>query len=343
VKQAARIFLSHSSKDKTFVRKLAEDLISRGVPVWFDEWELKVGDSMNERIGQGIKESAWLAVVLSKNSVESKWVQKELNAALTTELQNKQVFVLPIIIDNCEIPVFLQDKVFADFRRDYDQGLASLLKRLIPEKVFFIPEKSGISVEVQRQPPRQRPEDSLPHIVDTTIIGKNKDYSGLFDVVFKLDKQIDNDWKVLFENPSTYPLNIHRAEVSGDEIHWSATEDHIKNMKHWVYDWFEEANRKYLPLVQQRVERQESQIRQHQQENAKIAELENILKSGREGTLIKPTNAVMIGLCSLRLDGCTAQNEPSPITQVNFEHQGYIHLCFSCLQKQIDNRKYRVE
>jgi hypothetical protein len=125
------VFLSHSSKDKSFVSRLATDLKSRGVPVWFDQWELRVGDSLTEKIEQGINQSGWLAVVLSKNSASSDWVQKELRAAQARELQDKNVFVLPIIIDDCEIPLFLLDKLYADFRTSYEHGLEALLKRVL--------------------------------------------------------------------------------------------------------------------------------------------------------------------------------------------------------------------
>ncbi|PEU28639.1 hypothetical protein CN532_11480 [Bacillus wiedmannii] len=54
------VFLSHSSKDKFFVRKLAERLIHSGVEVWIDEAEIKIGDSLIEKISQGIKGADYL-------------------------------------------------------------------------------------------------------------------------------------------------------------------------------------------------------------------------------------------------------------------------------------------
>lgn len=125
-----QVFLSHSSLDKVFVGQLAADLKSNKIPVWFDQWELKVGDSLIEKIEDGINGSGWLAVVLSRNSAESAWVKKELKAAEMRELRDKKVFVLPIVIDNCEIPLFMADKVYADFRETYDVGFKYLLRRL---------------------------------------------------------------------------------------------------------------------------------------------------------------------------------------------------------------------
>jgi hypothetical protein len=126
-----KVFLSHSSADKDFASRLAVDLQSRNVPVWFDKWELKVGDSLIQKIEEGISESGWLAVILSKNSISSDWVQKELYAAQAKELREKSVFILPIILDNCNVPLFLLDKVYADFRNSYDHGLEYLLNRFI--------------------------------------------------------------------------------------------------------------------------------------------------------------------------------------------------------------------
>jgi hypothetical protein len=126
-----KVFLSHSSADKSFVSRLAIDLRSRRVPVWFDKWELKVGDSLTQKIEEGIDDSGWLVVVLSKNSVSSDWVQKELRAAQARELRDKHVFVLPVLIDDCKIPLFLLDKLYADFRNSYADGLEQLLRRVI--------------------------------------------------------------------------------------------------------------------------------------------------------------------------------------------------------------------
>src|SRR5688572_21863802 len=100
----AKVFLSHTSADKVFVRRLAGDLKAHRVGVWLDEWEMRVGDSLTERIQQGIEESAYLAVVLSPRSVDSAWVRRELSAAFAAELERRRVFVLPILAEDCDIP-----------------------------------------------------------------------------------------------------------------------------------------------------------------------------------------------------------------------------------------------
>ena len=77
-----QLFLCHSSKDKEFVRRLASDLKELSVRVWLDEWELEPGDSLHDCIGSALQESAYVGVVLSPDSVASKWCNRELQTAL---------------------------------------------------------------------------------------------------------------------------------------------------------------------------------------------------------------------------------------------------------------------
>jgi hypothetical protein len=123
-----RVFISHSSQDKRFVRRLVGALESHHVGVWFDEKTLGVGDSIVEGINTGLSEADYLLVVLSVHSVESNWVKNELNAALMEEASSRAIAVLPVVIDNCEIPPLLKDRKFADFRCDFAAGLQSLLR-----------------------------------------------------------------------------------------------------------------------------------------------------------------------------------------------------------------------
>lgn len=76
-----KVFISYSYKDKEFVQKLASDLQARGIRLWYDRLEINVGDSIVEKIEQGIGQSAFLLVVLSKNSIGATWVQKEIKFA----------------------------------------------------------------------------------------------------------------------------------------------------------------------------------------------------------------------------------------------------------------------
>jgi len=125
-----KIFIAHASEDKNIVRKLANDLIDRGLLVWFDEWEIKVGDSLVEKINQGIEYSSFMAIVLSKNSIEKTWFKKEINAGFVKELNNRGVYLLPLLLEDCKVPPLLSDKKYANFSISYENGLAELLASL---------------------------------------------------------------------------------------------------------------------------------------------------------------------------------------------------------------------
>ncbi|MGM4965759.1 TIR domain-containing protein [Tardiphaga sp. 1201_B9_N1_1] len=124
------IFISYSQKDSSFVDALARNLVHRRHHIWMDRWELKVGDSLIERIQSALTGSSAVLVILSKNSVESEWCKKELNATLMRELAEKKALLMPCVIDDCEIPLFLREKLYADFRHDPDKGLKDVERAL---------------------------------------------------------------------------------------------------------------------------------------------------------------------------------------------------------------------
>jgi hypothetical protein len=198
MKTAQCVFLSHSSHDNEFVRKLAEDLKSQGIQVWFDEWEIKVGDSLNNKIAEGIKSSGWLVIILSQNSVKSAWVRKELNAALEAELKREQVFILPAIIDDCEIPLFLQDKKFADFRYEYYKGLEDLLRPIISENLSVI------------ELPKHKVAFNLELNQDATFSTDDRDIEALVhEILYAVDKGEPISFSVKYK-----PLELVRKAVA---------------------------------------------------------------------------------------------------------------------------------
>lgn len=120
-------FISHSSKDKPFVRKLAADLTAAGVSIWLDEQRIRVGDSIPDQIAQGLAESDIFLIALSDNSISSEWVKRELNNALVTEIARRKVKILPLKLTECQIPEVIRDKKYADFTKSYREGLEALL------------------------------------------------------------------------------------------------------------------------------------------------------------------------------------------------------------------------
>jgi len=126
------VFLSHSSTDKNFAKRLGGDLQRHGIKVWVDEAEIKIGDSLIEKISKGIEETDYLIVLLSKCSCKSEWVKKEVNIALNMEILNRRVYVLPCLLERCKMPLFLIDKKYADFSKTYKTGLDQIIETLLP-------------------------------------------------------------------------------------------------------------------------------------------------------------------------------------------------------------------
>jgi len=169
------VFMSYSHKDKAFAAGLANSLRLAGIEVWIDEIGLKIGDSLIERISRAIAEAGFLVAVISSNSVDSRWVQTELQLAMTKEVEEGRVRVLPIRIDDCRMPEFLKHKLFGDFSSvdTYAANLDRLLRSIRPdptsskdESSTLIPPKgsSGSRTDV-----RLSPEDAGAFVVDSLV------------------------------------------------------------------------------------------------------------------------------------------------------------------------------
>ncbi len=128
--RSASLFLSYSSKDRELAIRIAEDLQRRRIKVWIDEWEIYVGHPIGHKIGEGLKEADFVAVLLTKHSVKSGWVEKEWQARIGEEVEMKKVVVLPLKAEECEIPILLREKRYANFVADYTTGLGELLEAI---------------------------------------------------------------------------------------------------------------------------------------------------------------------------------------------------------------------
>jgi hypothetical protein len=108
-----KVFISHASEDKErFVLRFAERLRAKGIDAWIDKWEMLPGDSLVDKIfEEGIKNAQAVIVVLSSYSLNKKWVREELNAAVVKKI-NEGSKLIPVIIDDCEIPESLKSTLW---------------------------------------------------------------------------------------------------------------------------------------------------------------------------------------------------------------------------------------
>lgn len=144
------VFLSHSSRDKDLARRIAKDLKSHSIKVWFDEWEIHIGNSISQKIERGLEDADFVAVLLGRHSVNSGWVEKEWQAKIGEEVVKKKIIILPVRSEKCRIPVLLRDKRYADLEKHYQSGIDELLNAIeehSKERIPRLPSKIVLPLE----------------------------------------------------------------------------------------------------------------------------------------------------------------------------------------------------
>ena len=113
-------FISYSSKDQKFAERLHADLQDKGVRCWFAPEDLKIGARTRPAIDEAIRIRDKLLLILSKRSIESDWVEKEVETAFEEESRRKRTVLFPIRLDNT---VMETDEAWAaDIRRTRNIG-----------------------------------------------------------------------------------------------------------------------------------------------------------------------------------------------------------------------------
>lgn len=137
------VFLSHSSKDKSIVRPLAERLRKDGVKVWFDEWVLKPGDSIPAKIEEGLERSRVLVLCMSANAFGSDWAQLESGTFRFRDPLNKERRFLPLSLDDAPIKGSLAQFLYINWRlTNREEEYAKLLEACCPPLVSPLEERS---------------------------------------------------------------------------------------------------------------------------------------------------------------------------------------------------------
>ena len=93
-------FISYSTKDQKFADQLYADLQNKGVRCWFAPHDLPIGAKTWDAIDQAIKIRDKLLLILSKNSIDSEWVEDEVQKAFAEERDRKELMLFPVRIDD---------------------------------------------------------------------------------------------------------------------------------------------------------------------------------------------------------------------------------------------------
>jgi len=109
-------FVSYSTKDWDVVRKLLEALKTNRV--WVDKRNVELGDALPEKVEAGIAGAANFVLVLSKASLESRWVKYESHMATIGHLEDANFRILVLKIDDCQVPLRFRPFLYADLTKD---------------------------------------------------------------------------------------------------------------------------------------------------------------------------------------------------------------------------------
>ena len=123
------LFLSHASADHKFVDKVASFLRKEGIRVWYSRHHLVGADRWHDEIGRALRRCDWFLVVVSRKSVRSMWVRREVMFALKQRrFQNRMI---PLLYQDCSMEQLswaLDDSQTVDFRDSFSLGCRKLLE-----------------------------------------------------------------------------------------------------------------------------------------------------------------------------------------------------------------------
>lgn len=123
----ATVFISHRDSDKARAEQLATEIRSAGHQVWLDSWEIQLGDSIIERIQEGLESSTYVFVCYSSSGITSPWMGREWMSSLARQLNGYNVKVIPVLLTGGQPPAILADLRYADLVSNWDQGVMELL------------------------------------------------------------------------------------------------------------------------------------------------------------------------------------------------------------------------
>jgi hypothetical protein len=126
------VFISHRGADTALAERLANEIRQAGYPVWFDEWDIGIGDSIVQRINEGLTNARYLVLCYSEDGVLTPWISQEWMSTLTRQLEGYKVKILPVRLSGGKPPAILADKKYADLVADWSKGVADLLRAMKP-------------------------------------------------------------------------------------------------------------------------------------------------------------------------------------------------------------------
>jgi hypothetical protein len=126
-----QVFISHNKADTATAQEIALFLVTEGVNVWFDEWEISAGESIVGRVNEALETCTALVVLWSQNASRSQWVQRELNSAIARALETASPRVIPVRLDSTPLPALLRDLRYIRFSSGSEEDRRTVIRELL--------------------------------------------------------------------------------------------------------------------------------------------------------------------------------------------------------------------
>lgn len=102
-------FISHNAADKDTARALATMLVEQGENVWFDEWEIRPGQSIVGGIEAGLNGASSFVLLWSEAAQRSNWVGAEVRAIIRRRIDDGDLRIIPLMVDDTALPALVAD------------------------------------------------------------------------------------------------------------------------------------------------------------------------------------------------------------------------------------------
>jgi hypothetical protein len=120
------VFLSHSSTARPVVERVAQELREMGLEPWFYEQDISPGRSIPRELNEALARADYFLLFWSGAALNSRWVQAEFDAAFFERADKESVLIVPLLLDDTELPPLLKPISYVDFRRSVADGIARL-------------------------------------------------------------------------------------------------------------------------------------------------------------------------------------------------------------------------
>ena len=201
-----KVFVSHASEDKdrfvlNFAKRLRTDY---GIDAWVDKWEMLPGDSLVDKIfSEGLKEAQAIIIVLSKNSINKPWVKEEINASFVKRVSGG-CKLIPVVLDNCEVPECLQSTVWQPINDvdNYDDELSRIVHAIYgtTDKPLIGQQPRYVSSVIDVYPSLTKTDSIIFNSSCELAISKNSIYQIGRDNILNKVKQYDINMAELNES-----------------------------------------------------------------------------------------------------------------------------------------------